>query len=196
MRHNKNIFFFPELRVNGKNFEIASKEGTLRVSVWALKSQEDWISFYTIPWVQASLNILHSFISEDIWYKTSDNTNVAESCHANENQDGKSLSLEVAVLKAKKYGNINFITCQTHDQFGIGKTGKDLGLQREKSKQYIDPKVTQTSTSSIVNDDLEKEMISLREKKFELEEKELKLEKERQLEPIYLPFTKSFDDWQ
>ncbi|UZO11153.1 uncharacterized protein OCT59_002725 [Rhizophagus irregularis] len=27
----------------------------------------NWISFYTISWVQASLNILHSFISEDIW---------------------------------------------------------------------------------------------------------------------------------
>ena len=40
-------------------------------------------------------------------------------------------------------------------------------------------KVTQTSTSSIVIDDLEKEkqMISLREKKLELEEKELKLER-------------------
>ncbi|CAB4485581.1 hypothetical protein RhiirA5_406287 [Rhizophagus irregularis] len=67
------------------------------------------------------------------------NTNVAESCHANENRDGKSLSLEASYKK-----------------------------------------VTQTSTSSIVNDDLEKEKqkISLREK-LELEEKELKLEKER-----------------
>jgi hypothetical protein len=51
-------------------------------------------------------------------------------------------------------------------------------LHRKKNKLR---KVTQTSTSSIVNDDLEKEkqMISLREKKLELEEKELKLEKER-----------------
>ncbi|PKC57493.1 hypothetical protein RhiirA1_472403 [Rhizophagus irregularis] len=167
----------------------------------------NWISFYTISWVQASLNILHSFISEDIWYKTPDNTNVAESCHANENQD------------AKKYGKINFITCQTQDQYGIRKTGKDLGVAtREKQaihrsikRNCSNKKVTQTSTSSIVNDDLEKEkqMISLREKKFELEEKELKLEKERleilklkrelgvtdrQLELIYLPFTKGFDD--
>ncbi|PKY55031.1 hypothetical protein RhiirA4_474219 [Rhizophagus irregularis] len=76
-----------------------------------------WISFYTIPWVQASLNFLHSFIGEDIWYKTPDNTNVAESCHANENRD-----------KLKKYDNRNFITCQTQDQYGIRKTGKDLGV--------------------------------------------------------------------
>ncbi|GBC13813.2 hypothetical protein GLOIN_2v1762677 [Rhizophagus irregularis DAOM 181602=DAOM 197198] len=157
----------------------------------------NWISFYTISWVQASLNILHSFISEDIWYKTPDNTNVAESCHANDKS-------------AKKYGKINFITCQTQDQYGIRKTGKDLGVAT-REKQAIHRSITQTSTSSIVNDDLEKEkqMISLREKKFELEEKELKLEKERleilklkrelgvtdrQLELIYLPFTKGFDD--
>ncbi|PKY53237.1 hypothetical protein RhiirA4_471337 [Rhizophagus irregularis] len=58
-------------------------------------------------------------------------------------------------------------------------------------------KVTQTSTSSIVNDDLE----TNDEKKLELEEKELKLEKERleilteqAIKMIYLPFTKSFDN--
>ncbi|PKY29813.1 hypothetical protein RhiirB3_446586 [Rhizophagus irregularis] len=73
-----------------------------------------WISFYTIPWVQASLNILHSFIGKDIWYKTSDNINVAESCHVNE--------------KLKKYDNRNFITFQIQDQYGIRKTGKDLGV--------------------------------------------------------------------
>ncbi|CAB5384740.1 unnamed protein product [Rhizophagus irregularis] len=139
----------------------------------------------------------------------------------------------ILFLGAKKYGKINFITCQTQDQYGIRKTGKDLGVAtREKQaihrsikrncsnkvepsalkkKKNKSKKVTQTSTSSIVNDDLEKEkqMISLREKKFELEEKELKLEKERleilklkrelgvtdrQLELIYLPFTKGFDD--
>jgi len=31
--------------------------------------------------------------------KTPDNTNVAESCHASENRDGKALSLEVANLR-------------------------------------------------------------------------------------------------
>ena len=59
----------------------------------------DWISFYTTSWVQASLNVLYSFIDKDIWYKAPDNTNVAESYHANENRDGSSLSLEVAILK-------------------------------------------------------------------------------------------------
>jgi len=35
----------------------------------------------------------------DIWNKAPDNTNVAESCHANSNRDGKSLSLQGAILK-------------------------------------------------------------------------------------------------
>jgi hypothetical protein len=50
-------------------------------------------------------------------------------------------------------------------------------LSRLHQKKNKSRKVTQTSISSIVNDDLEKEkqMISLREKKLELEEKELKL---------------------
>ncbi|CAB5185000.1 unnamed protein product [Rhizophagus irregularis] len=77
--------------------------------------------------VQASLNILHSFISEDIWYKTPDNTNVAESCHSNE------------IEMLKKYDNRNFITCQTQDQYGVRKPGKDLGVVMRKSKQYVDP---------------------------------------------------------
>jgi hypothetical protein len=32
-------------------------------------------------------------------WSSPDNTNVAESCHASENRDGKSLSLEVAILR-------------------------------------------------------------------------------------------------
>jgi len=42
---------------------------------------------------------LYSFIDKDIWYKVPDNTNVVESCHANEDWDDKSLSLEVAILR-------------------------------------------------------------------------------------------------
>ncbi|CAG8751660.1 1390_t:CDS:2 [Rhizophagus irregularis] len=84
------------------------------------------------------------------------NTNVAESCHANENRDGKSLSLEAVIL-------------------GIKKPGKILGC----SKKYVDPvsiilkAVTQTSTSSIVNDDLEKE------KQKDFFEREIRTRRER-----------------
>lgn len=38
-------------------------------------------------------------MASDIWDKAPDNTNVAESCHANSNRSGKSLSLHVAILK-------------------------------------------------------------------------------------------------
>ncbi|RGB26880.1 hypothetical protein C1646_820130 [Rhizophagus diaphanus] len=51
--------------------------------------------------------------------------------------DSKSLSLEVAVLRAKKYDNINFITCQSQDQFGIRKTEKVLGVATEELKATI-----------------------------------------------------------
>ncbi|PKY44740.1 hypothetical protein RhiirA4_459128 [Rhizophagus irregularis] len=63
----------------------------------------NWISFYTIPWVQVSLNILHSFISGT---KLQININVTESCHAN----------EIEIVNPKKYD-----TCQTQDQYGIRK---------------------------------------------------------------------------
>ncbi|CAB4396483.1 unnamed protein product [Rhizophagus irregularis] len=169
----------------------------------------DWILFYTISWVRASLNILYSFISEDTWYASPDNTNVAESCHANENRDGKSLSLEVAILRAKKYDERNFVTCQTQDQYGIRKTGKDHGvvmrekqamLKRGQSSNKVESFTTQKGNKSRkvakthVIDDLEKEkqMISLKEKKLELEEKELKLEKEKlELEKERLELLKS-----
>ena len=55
--------------------------------------------FYLKPWVRASLNQIYSSIALDIWNKAPDNTNVAESCHANSNRDGKSLTLQVAILR-------------------------------------------------------------------------------------------------
>ncbi|EXX50481.1 hypothetical protein RirG_270430 [Rhizophagus irregularis DAOM 197198w] len=60
---------------------------------------KDWIAFYSKPWVRASLNPIYSFIALDIWQNAPDNTNVAESCHANCNRDGKALPLEAAILK-------------------------------------------------------------------------------------------------
>ncbi|CAG8599111.1 13178_t:CDS:2, partial [Funneliformis caledonium] len=47
---------------------------------------KDWIIFYSKSWVCASLNKMYSFMNPDIWNKAPDNTNVAESCHANSNQ--------------------------------------------------------------------------------------------------------------
>ncbi|UZO11199.1 uncharacterized protein OCT59_002771 [Rhizophagus irregularis] len=127
---------------------------------------------------------------EDTWYASPDNTNVVESCHANENQDGKSLSLEVAILRAKKYNERNFVTCQTQDQY----------VKRGQSSNKVESFTIQKGNKSRkvtkihVIDDLEKEkqMISLKEKKLELEEKELKLEKKKlELEKERLELLKS-----
>ncbi|CAG8673144.1 5339_t:CDS:1, partial [Funneliformis caledonium] len=41
---------------------------------------------------------MYSFMDPDIWNKAPDNTNVAESCRANSNRDGKSLFLQSAIL--------------------------------------------------------------------------------------------------
>ncbi|CAG8839584.1 29209_t:CDS:2, partial [Gigaspora margarita] len=69
----------------------------------------------------------------NIWDKAPDNTNVAEACHSNANRDGKFLSLENAILIAKRYDTRNFITCNTQKKYGIRKTGKNLGvIAREK----------------------------------------------------------------
>ncbi len=59
----------------------------------------DWVLFYSKPWVRASLNPIYSSMALNIWNKAPDNTNVAESCHANSNRDGKSLTLQVAILR-------------------------------------------------------------------------------------------------
>ncbi|RGB30043.1 hypothetical protein C1646_765834 [Rhizophagus diaphanus] len=126
----------------------------------------DWILFYTISWVRASLNILYSFISEDTWYKSLDNTNVAESCHVNENRDGKSLSLEVAILR---------------------KTGKDHGVvMREKQAMCRSMKRGQSSNK------VESFTTPKGNNPGKLEEKELKLEKEKlELEKERLELLKS-----
>ncbi|CAB5342996.1 unnamed protein product [Rhizophagus irregularis] len=89
---------------------------------------KDWIAFYSKPWVRASLNPIYSFIALDIWQNAPDNTNVAESCHANCNRDGKALPLEAAILKAKNYDERQFISCDIHNCYGVAKSGKDQGV--------------------------------------------------------------------
>ncbi|GBC39705.2 hypothetical protein GLOIN_2v1470661 [Rhizophagus irregularis DAOM 181602=DAOM 197198] len=80
--------------------------------------------------------------------------------------------LKLAILRAKKYDNRNFITCQTQDQYGIRKTGKDLGVVTQNCSNKVKPsalkkkKIEESPQTSTSSDDLEKEkqMISLREK--------------------------------
>ncbi|RIA96703.1 hypothetical protein C1645_815012 [Glomus cerebriforme] len=74
------------------------------------------------------LNPIYSFIPSEIWQNAPDNTNVAESYHANCNRDGKTLPLQAAILKAKNYDERQFISCDIHNHYGIAKSGKDHGV--------------------------------------------------------------------
>ncbi|RGB32970.1 hypothetical protein C1646_762219 [Rhizophagus diaphanus] len=42
------------------------------------------------------------------------------------NHEGKSLSLHVAILKAKNYDERNFVSCKIQDNYGIAKSVIDL----------------------------------------------------------------------
>ncbi|CAG8622612.1 9542_t:CDS:2, partial [Cetraspora pellucida] len=99
-----------------------------------------------------SLNSAYSFINLDIWHITSDNSNVAESCHANINRDGKALSLFNAILKKKA------------------------------KKQKIKINHTEDSSSKFVNEKeyelaLKERELTIREKELQLERKSLELAK-------------------
>ncbi|KAF0381414.1 hypothetical protein F8M41_012107 [Gigaspora margarita] len=113
----------------------------------------DWISFYNTSWVKASLNLLFSHMDTEIWNKVPENTNVAEASHANINRDGKALSLENAILKAKHYDEHYFAICNIQDKYGISKSGKKHEMQEKQ--------------------------LAIKEQKLELEERKVQLEREK-----------------
>ncbi|CAG8733245.1 11776_t:CDS:2, partial [Dentiscutata heterogama] len=108
---------------------------------------------------------------------------------------------------AKRYDNQNFITCNIQKKYGVQKTEKNLGVvackkqaiyrstkkrtnsvnkaeSSTKSRQTKKIKKIENSqelTDALAKFDLEKEekVLFLNEKKIELEEWELKLEKEK-----------------
>ncbi|CAG8854700.1 41633_t:CDS:2, partial [Gigaspora margarita] len=107
----------------------------------------------------------------DIWDKAPDNTNIAEACHSNANQDSKFLSLENAILIAKRYDTQNFIICNTQKIYGIRKTGvmahekqaihrsvkQNHLLNQSKQKKLKKIENFQDLTDALAEFDLEKE---------------------------------------
>ncbi|CAG8540679.1 9903_t:CDS:2 [Gigaspora rosea] len=92
----------------------------------------------------------------DIWDKAPDNTNIAEACHSNANQNGKFLSLE---------------------SNSISKAESLLNQSEQKELKKIEN--FQDITDALAEFDLEKEeKIFLSKKKLELKKRKLKLKKE------------------
>ncbi|CAG8824513.1 21769_t:CDS:2, partial [Gigaspora rosea] len=109
-----------------------------------------WVNFYSKPWIKASLNSAFSCIDINTWYMTPNNTNVAKSCHANINRNGKALSLYNAILKAKQYEKQHFITCNIQNNYGISNSGKNQSIiAKEKRSIKKQADLTEDSASQI-----------------------------------------------
>ncbi|CAG8853676.1 30975_t:CDS:2, partial [Gigaspora margarita] len=133
-----------------------------------------WVNFYSKPWIKASLNPAFSCIDINTWYMTPDNTNVAESCHANINRNGKALSLYNAILKAKQYDEQHFITCNIQNNYGISNSGKNQSIIA-REKHLTEDSASQISTSL----NHQEYQLTLKERELAIKERELKLEKEK-----------------
>ncbi|CAG8779696.1 30378_t:CDS:2 [Gigaspora margarita] len=108
----------------------------------------------------------------EIWNKVPENTNVAEASHANINRDGKALSLENAILKAKHYDEHYFAICNIQDKYGISKSGKNHGVLIHE-KQAI-------KGSELKNNlEMQEKQLAIKEQKLELEECKVQLEREK-----------------
>ncbi len=59
----------------------------------------DWVNYYKQPYVFSSLNKHISKMNIDIWNRSGNDTNNAESSHANANRDGKNLKLLSAIKR-------------------------------------------------------------------------------------------------
>lgn len=68
----------------------------------------DWLQFYEQPYILASLNQSMSKINPDIWYKSGNNTNIAEAAHSLVNKEGKQMNLLSAILRLVFISNFKY----------------------------------------------------------------------------------------
>ncbi|CAG8579137.1 7905_t:CDS:10, partial [Cetraspora pellucida] len=131
--------------------------------------------------INASLNPLFSFMDTEIWLKAPDNTNVAEASHANINRDGKALSLENAILKAKHYDECYFNICNIQDKYRIirnfQKTKRQINKPTKVSKKpKVDTSLIQDTKNNL---ELQEKQLLIKERKLKLEERKVRLEHEK-----------------
>ncbi|CAG8839967.1 16069_t:CDS:2 [Gigaspora margarita] len=137
----------------------------------------------------------------EVWNKASDNTNVAEASHANINHEGKALSLENAILKAKYYDKYHFAICNIQDKYRISKSGKNHSIlmhekqaikrlvhNSQKTKRRINKptkvskkvKVDIDSTQDMKSNlEMQEKQLAIKKQKLELEERKVHLEHEK-----------------
>ncbi|CAG8500177.1 11253_t:CDS:2 [Gigaspora margarita] len=75
----------------------------------------------------ASLNFNYSNIYEEDWHSARENTNTAESAHADTNREGVQMSLLLAIKKGKRLDEHHFVTCEYQNKYNIPKTGRSSG---------------------------------------------------------------------
>ena len=63
------------------------------------KEVQDWLKFYTQPWLLSSLSPAQTKMPLDIFWRISRSTNASESNHANANRSGKQMSLHATVFR-------------------------------------------------------------------------------------------------
>jgi len=63
------------------------------------KEVNEWIKFYSQPWLLASLSPVRTKVPLPIFKHTSRSTNASESNHANANRSGKQMSLHATVFR-------------------------------------------------------------------------------------------------
>ncbi|CAG8774177.1 8023_t:CDS:2, partial [Gigaspora rosea] len=86
-----------------------------------------WKNYYSKLWHLASLNLHYSNISEKDWQSAEENTNTAESAHADANHEGVQMSLLLAIKKRKRLDDRCFVTCKYQDKYNILKTRRSSG---------------------------------------------------------------------
>ncbi|CAG8545530.1 9615_t:CDS:2 [Cetraspora pellucida] len=101
----------------------------------------EWGNYYMKPWRLASLNYNYSNIAEEDWHSAGENTNAAESAHADANREGTQISLLLAIRKGKRLDERRFAMCKCQDQYNIPKTGHSSGpiAKATKSIKKFEP---------------------------------------------------------
>ncbi|CAG8666164.1 6019_t:CDS:2, partial [Paraglomus brasilianum] len=100
-------------------------EAQVQLLLYQIESSEipeaiNWVRDKRDPWMLASISLVYSKMSREVWNLPPHNTNASESAHANINLDGKSLSLLSAILKGRDFDYHQWQTIETLEQYNIG----------------------------------------------------------------------------
>ncbi|CAG8601338.1 20658_t:CDS:2 [Rhizophagus irregularis] len=95
---------------------------------------KDWIDYYQITHILATMNSLASLMDVEIWNRYGNNINTAEAAHSLVNRTGKQLKLLSAILRGQKLDERHLKIIEIQDFSAVPYTKQDKSQVKRQLK--------------------------------------------------------------